>query len=139
LAKALHGDRSDLQSGRVVVVDNGRAPVGILVDEITALSESSQARPFDLDGLLEKEFGVFTQRASSGLETTHQKPEVSVDTAPAATAFIVCVLAGQDYALALDHVREVTAFPKDLAELPKADVAMIGVTQLRGLLVPVVA
>jgi purine-binding chemotaxis protein CheW len=139
LAEALHGGKSDLQSGRVVVVDKGRTPVGILVDEITALSESSQGRRFDLDSLLEKEFGVFTQRASSRFETTHRKPEASLDTARASTAFICFSLAGQDYALSLDHVREVTAFPKDIAELPKTDAAMIGVTELRGHLVPMVA
>src|SRR5690606_36829620 len=53
---------------------------------------------------------------------------------------LVCFDAGgQDYALPLASVHEVIAYPESVAALPQPDAVMLGVTTLRGQMLPLVS
>jgi purine-binding chemotaxis protein CheW len=53
---------------------------------------------------------------------------------------LVCFAVGQqDYALPLDRVSEVVALPAEVATIPRSDNAMLGVTTIRGRLLPLVS
>lgn len=139
LADGLNGEGLDLHTRRIVVIDRSRVAVGLLVDEVVDLSDAPRGKAFDLEGMLAREFGAYMRRTSARHESFHQQPKVALETANSAAAFICFTLAKQNYALPLAHVLEVTQFPREMAELPKTDAAMIGVTELRGRLVPLVA
>jgi purine-binding chemotaxis protein CheW len=125
-------------AARVVVLDRG-APVGVWVDSVVSLSHDSAARPVDMDALLHREFAMQAPRpraerreplpAQAGA-AAHETPDL---------ALIGFALSGQEYALRLDEVAEVIALPAEVATLPRTDEAMLGVTALRGALLPLVS
>jgi purine-binding chemotaxis protein CheW len=142
-AESLATDRS-----RIVVLQ-GAPPLGLAVDEVTGLArgaagaggllvdDAGGARMLALDSLLSAEFGALSQarggrRAAAPVATASTSALLEV-------ALLGFVLAGQPYALPLEQVREVIAVPAQLAALPRTDAAMLGVTPLRGALLPVVA
>ena len=139
LAKLLgHDDDSPQAAARIVVLDRG-APVGVLVDEISTLTVGSQERHLDLDGLLARDFRGLRRKSQLPHVDAPQNKAVSPKKEREEVAFICFVLADQDYAVPLDQVVEVTMFPSETAEVPRTDNAMIGVTTLRGGVVPLVS
>lgn len=139
-------------SARVVVIDRG-SPVGLMIDRVTSLGEAGAASPdraadgsagvparmIDLDALLAKDFGSFTRRAQ------HRQVQAVTDGQDQTAAeqnqvALVCfVVAGQDFALPLASVREVVALPDGVAVVPQTDSVMLGVTSLRGQLLPLIS
>jgi len=137
---------------RVVVIDRG-TPVGLMIDNVTSLGEAGAtspvpaadesmgmpARMIDLDALLAKDFGSFTRRAQ------HRQVQAVTDRQEQTAAeqnqvALVCfAVAGQDFALPLTSVREVVALPDGVAVVPQTDSVMLGVTSLRGQLLPLVS
>ena len=140
-------------SPRVVVVDRG-APVGLLIDRVTALGAvegdsaagdgepgsegSAPARPIDLDALLARDFGAFVRRS-------HQPQALRSPAAPEQeeagdeVALVSFGVGGQDFAFPLSQVREVVALPDGVAVVPRTDAVMLGVITLRGRLLPLVS
>ena len=68
-------------------------------------------------------------RAETAATTVAAVPEV---------ALLAFKLAGQDYALPLDHVREAMIVPPEVMAMPRTDAAMAGVVASRGALLPLV-
>lgn len=129
-------------SARVVVVDKG-ARVGLLVDEVSALTKMSDQRRLDLDALLARDFHTFTRRPASGRAGGLTEGPGAAAAFPEAVreelAYVAFELAGQDYALPLDKVAEVAPLPRSVSEVPRTDQAMMGVVSFRGGLVPLVS
>jgi purine-binding chemotaxis protein CheW len=135
-------------SARVVVL-HGSPPLGLAVDEVLGLkraqgaghgglvsTEDGEARLLAIHTLLEVQFAGFSRPH----RTVAVEPGRSAANAPEReVALLGFSLAGQPYALPLEQVREVAALPRDLASLPRTDAAMVGVTNHRGALLPVVS
>jgi purine-binding chemotaxis protein CheW len=152
LHRLLGGEASLSSNARVVVIDCG-TPVGLMIDKVTSLGEagvaspdsaaddsaSTPARMIDLDALLAKDFGSFTRRVQ------HRQVQAATDgqdqtVAEQSQIALVCfAVAGQDFALPLTSVREVVALPGGVAVVPQTDSVMLGVTSLRGQLLPLVS
>src|SRR5919107_1985872 len=112
-------------SPRVIVIDRG-SPVGLVIDEVTALGavdgvgetdrpdDGAPARLINLDGLLARDFGSLVRRARQGQSSSlagHEQETTAVDE----EALVSFDVAGQDFALPLESVREVVAVPTGIA------------------------
>jgi purine-binding chemotaxis protein CheW len=139
LANLLGGENvPSTGSARVVVVDRGM-PLGLLVDEISALNDAGNERRIDLETLLARDFSKLVRKTSAQRVSTIAPSTASSSPERNRDAFICFHVGGQDYALPLDQVVEVSPFPTDLAHVPHTDEAMVGVTALRSGLVPLVS
>ena len=139
--------------GRVILLD--RSPkLGLAVDEVTSfatidgvatekdrratrlfLDEDGSRRLIDLDTLLAQEFGVRRQRdpleaATASVAVEPRRGHVRE------IGLLSFELAGQDYALPLEHVHEVMAVPPDIVAMPRLDEALLGVAAYRGGFLP---
>ena len=127
-------------STRVVVV-NGKRPLGVLVDKVMALTRTTDGKRIDLDALVEENFRDQSRPARRAAASI--APEAIAAEAEAAAAqnlvFLAFDVAGQEYALPLHEVVSIAAVPTVVASLPRTDAAMIGVAELAGSLVPLVA
>ncbi len=122
-------------SVRIVVLAQVPA-VGLLVEAVASLTAATDLVPLDLVPLL------------AGLQTAGRPPQARVAASPAAAspaaaapvaallALVAFSVAGQDYALPLDKVVEVTRLPAAIAAAPRADAAMLGAMAFRGGLLP---
>ena len=143
-------------SQRVIVVNRGTL-MGLAVDEVTALTTSVKAnvvvdgskagkrakqdhtRLLDLDSVLAQTFDAVSRRARSA-PLSGEAPRSQPVTAARHELSLVCFAVGQqDYALPLDRVSEVVALPAEVATIPRSDNAMLGVTTIRGRLLPLVS
>ena len=87
--------------------------------------------------------GQFVHLGVSATRTA-SRPSVAMarlDTAPArALVSLLSFFVGQqEYALPLDRVREIIPLPDHISELPRPETAVLGVTTLRGRLLPIVS
>lgn len=126
-------------SSRIVVTGNGKA-VGLLVDEVSALTKPQGERGLDLSALLARDFSALRQKtAIASAKRDHFAAAAVEGVGQDALALIGFELAGQHYALPLDKVVEVRALPDSISSVPGTDQAMIGITDLRGTLLPLVS
>ncbi|MDO9412624.1 MAG: chemotaxis protein CheW [Pseudolabrys sp.] len=130
-------------STRVIVV-NGVAPVGFVVDRIDGLlvvppEEETPAKILDPAQLLR---GQFDQLGVSG-KSDAARSSVAPGAATAETQALVAMLSfdigTQEYALPLDSVREIVALPDHLPDLPHSESSVLGVITLRDRLLPLVS
>ncbi len=153
LDRLLGRDGGSAPNARVVVLDRS-TPVGLMVDRVASLTGAGSAsleaaaddgtgtvhaRMIDLGALLAKDFGNLTRRVQSRPASTVQKLQDQAVAVHDERAFLCFAVAGQDFALPLDSVREVVALPEDVAVVPQADSVMLGVMTLRGQLLPLVS
>jgi purine-binding chemotaxis protein CheW len=150
----LLGQRADTAAGSRIILLDRTPQLGLAVDEVTSFAtmaggttgenraatrlfvdEDGSRRLIDLDALLAREFGVRRQRAS--VDTTALDPAVEPKRGTVREIGLLGFeLAGQDYALPLEHVREVLALPPDIVAMPRLDEALVGVTAYRGGFLP---
>lgn len=133
-----------------LVVLAGSPPLSLAVDEVTGLAEGAlepgalllsgegEARVLALDALLTSEFAGLT-RVRTARPSAAPAPERDGPAAGSDVALLGFQLGGQPYALPLEQAREVLALPAEVAALPRTDAAMLGVTVLRGGLLPLVS
>jgi purine-binding chemotaxis protein CheW len=132
-------------SPRVVIVNHGM-PVGLVVDQVTALTTSGsdqdggdRASLLDLDRLLAKHFGALHRRSGtanfSRSETKNEGREARRDEA----TLVSFVVSRQEYALPLERVSEIVALPPEIAVIPRAEDFTLGVTSVRDRLLPLVS
>lgn len=141
LARLLgRSDAAPTAASRVVVMD-GAAPFGLLVDAVTALGGDDEAKPVDPVPLLGREFGALARRpATIGRELPAAEPAAPSAGGTADNLVLIgFVLAGQDYALPIDKVATVARLPAEAALLPRAGVATLGAIAFRGGLLPLVS
>jgi purine-binding chemotaxis protein CheW len=126
-------------ASRVVVVDGG-APVGLLVDSVASLGRGADARSVDLPSLLARDFSALARggprRAAAPSMAT---PDAAGPEAEETLALVAFRVGGQDYALPLDKVAEVARLPAEVVALPRTGKAMLGVVPFRGGLLPLVS
>jgi len=149
LASLLGQDSGASATSRIILLDRS-PPLGLAVDEVTALAtidgvtggkaqlfvdEAGSRRLIDLDALLAREFGTRRQlasreaRAAGAVEATATAAEREI-------GLLGFDLAGQDYALPLEPVREVMALPPEIVAMPGLDEALLGVVAYRGGFLP---
>ncbi len=153
LARLLGKPETHSADARVILLDRS-PPVAFLVDEVTALSaagaewdgatlaagelfldDDGPRRAIDLNALLDKAFaarGGVVRGRSATTQTEARTPVREI-------GLMAFELAGQDYALPLEQVREVMAMPAGVAAMPRTDAAMIGAVALRGAVLPLVS
>jgi len=124
--------------GRVIVLEQAD-PVGILVDEVstvTARSES-EARPIDLLALLREAFG--TERAARPASIGSVGAALREEATAEDIVLLAFWVSGQEYALTLEQIEEVTRLPDDITLLPRADAAVVGSIARAGKLLPLLS
>lgn len=130
-------ERTPTAETRLVVLD-GEAPVGVLVDAVVALGAGGT--PLDtLGGMLAQEFAAPPSHARRLGGDTADAGEAAATGGPAELALLTCGIAGQDYALALDQVAAVVKLPAAVTLVPHSDQAMLGVIPFHGRLLPLVS
>jgi purine-binding chemotaxis protein CheW len=138
LASLLGRDAAAAAPGaRVVVLDRG-APVGLLVESVTALAAANGVPVVDIEALLARDFSALARRPQGQREAA-AGPAAEAAPMQRGLAMLGVKLAGQEYALPLSEVAEVMALPADIGVVPRTDAAMLGVAALRGRLLPLVS
>lgn len=122
----------------VVVAAGGRA--GLLVDGVAAISDNLEHECLHTQALLEracdaKGRGSRPSRVAAS-SLPHQPAERESDDRVALLTFEV---SGQDFALPLRDVAAVIRAPSNIAIVPKSDDAIVGVTEHRARLLPLVS
>jgi purine-binding chemotaxis protein CheW len=129
--------QAETRSTRVVVV-NGKSPVGLLVDAVSALTKTSEGKRIDLTELLGQTFGTVARMERKVIELDGNSEEHDEKVADE-QVFLAFDVAGQEYALPIAEVVSIAATPDVVASLPHTDAAMRGVAELEGALVPLVS
>jgi purine-binding chemotaxis protein CheW len=124
-------------SSRVVVL-KGVPPFGLLVDKVGVLGELAGQRCVDVGKLLACAFASITRRAAT-VQASGQTSDLDGGGDRDEIALMCFELSGQEYALPLDDVQEITALPNSIMTLPDAEDAILGVATLRHGLTPVVS
>jgi purine-binding chemotaxis protein CheW len=106
-------------SGMVMIIDLAR-----LLQRSGGTGAGGSARR--LDGPVEAGFAV--QERDAGDATVSDEIQL-----------VSFELAGQEYALPIEHVQEIVQVPESVSELPKAEAHVIGVINLRDRLLPLVS
>jgi purine-binding chemotaxis protein CheW len=140
----LVGHAQAASDGMRVIVTRGDSPVGLIVDQVSALVPASRigsagepARYLAVDALLAEAFGGI-ERKGRGIGIAAAPPAATEQAANRLSLFSF-ETRGQEFALALDSVHEVIALPPDIAVVPGGDAAMIGVISLRDRLLPLLS
>ncbi|HTZ71603.1 MAG TPA: chemotaxis protein CheW [Acetobacteraceae bacterium] len=142
LSLAMMLDLGAAAAGASIIVLDRAAPVGLLVDEVTALGSPGGARRADVHAVLARDFPAAARRGHVSRHATGAGPRGH---APASVTrqdedvLLGFLLAGQEYALRLDEVAKVIALPAETVLLPRAEAAMPGVVSLNGRLLPLVS
>jgi purine-binding chemotaxis protein CheW len=125
---------------RVVVVSRGTV-FGLLIDAVSGLGDASDGRLIDLDVLLARDFSTALRRSGGQARSVAPACDAQPDAGRGADSvtLIGFHVAGQDYALPLDRVAEVTILPAAITAAPGADRAMLGMTAIRGQVLPLVS
>lgn len=131
-------DREVTRSGRVIVLERAD-PVGLLVDEVSAVIGDSEsgARLIDLEPLLEKAFSSQgTARRAARTGSVSMGRQVAIEDEVALLAFTV---GRQDYALPIAQIEEVMRLPDDVTILPLSDDVALGTVARQGKLLPLLS
>lgn len=152
--EALLGGSGDGLASRVIVLDRPD-PVGLAVDRVHAMravdgrqveadsgvelvqSEDGVTRLVDFDELLARAFNGRSRRMVAAAKPAAEPGPLASERDE--VAFLQFEVAGQDYALPLEQVREVTAAPGVATTLPGMDEVMVGVVPFRGELLALIS
>jgi len=128
------GSKIAQEDAKIIIYEHG-GWVGLLVDDVIRLSGDKTATSLqDLNELLDAAFKV-TRRAPverSGYINENSTEQASAKLRP----LLSFRVAGQLYGLPLRYVREVTTFGGDLAVIPNASDAVIGLIPMRDSVLP---
>jgi purine-binding chemotaxis protein CheW len=140
---ALLGRSAGEGDGRIIVIE-GEAPVGLIVDHVASLvpaarirSGEEPARYLALDPLLGEAFGSLRRTGRGAAVAT--PPADAPAAAEAEHSFLSFEIAGQEFALPLASVQEVIPLPAEIARVPDSDAAMLGLVSLRDRLLPLLS
>lgn len=127
-------------AGRVIILEQAD-PVGILVDEVSAMigrGAESDAQLIDLPALLIQAFGSARPAArSAGIGSV--SAAVRAGAAANDVALLAFAVSGQEYALPLEQIEEVTRLPASITLLPRADAVVVGTIARQGRLLPLLS
>jgi purine-binding chemotaxis protein CheW len=139
-----HGSEPGGAGARIVVVPHGGGLVGVWVEALATQNGAGGLAPLPINDLLAREFGG---QAFGPARSVHQTagPALLAAVAPAdAAPRQILVLAsfrvsGQDYAMRLADVREIVAYPREIAAPGRADPLVVGLATVRGAVLPLVS
>jgi purine-binding chemotaxis protein CheW len=161
-------DMTTTSKGQRAIVLAGAAPVAVLVDAIEALvnvelarvearqaelaadpgerlkgafragAEQGVAKILDIQSLLAEAFVQRARTQPRGLTHAETTAEV-VDVIEDRQRLVTFDVAGQEYALELDVVREIIAMPDGFAQLPQSEALVLGVAGFREGLLPLLS
>jgi purine-binding chemotaxis protein CheW len=125
---------------RVVVVDAG-TKAGVLVDGVGAVSDATENEVLDLRALLDRDYSAKQRRPAGHASVVDREgsPTEELQLDEDRRAFIRFEVARQHYALALSEIYAIVALPNDVVPVPRADGAIVGVSEIGRDLVPLVA
>ena len=130
------GERTDRT--RIVVLAGG-VQAGLLVDGIASISQLHDHAVLDTSSLIGRAYSATTQRAHprrAASQVSLQQTGPETDDRIALLTFEVC---GQDFALPLSEICAVIKLPSEINVVPRTDSAIMGVTQHRAQLLPLVS
>ncbi|PVM82935.1 chemotaxis protein CheW [Caulobacter endophyticus] len=117
----------------VKTVDGAGAPE----DGRLLLDDADGARWFDLGAALDARFATFRSAARS--ESAERTDSSKVGSLVHEYAYLRFNLAGQPYALPIESVLDVSAVPAEVSSLPRTDELLLGVSERRGTVLPIVS
>jgi purine-binding chemotaxis protein CheW len=132
-------DRKVTDAGRVIVLEQAD-PVGLLVDEVSAVIGSSEsgAQLLDLEPLLAKAFasrGAHRRASRIGAVSSTVQGTVAEDE----IALLAFAVGGQEYALPIAQIEEVMRLPSEITILPLSDAVALGTVARHGKLLPLLS
>lgn len=168
LRRLLERPDASLDEGARVIVIDGGAPVGFAVDRVERLmavpadqverTGAGTVDPALVHGVIKGAEGdhsieildpqrLLREKFSrlGTAEARSARVAIAGTAAPVAQdqrrqeSLVTFALGRQDYAIALDRVREVIALPEHVSEVPRAETAVLGVVTLRDRLLPLVS
>lgn len=127
----LTGDESS-NPKRIIVVESDEL-VGLAVDAIEGVREGkggqNAARPLHIDQLLASNYrSQPVKRVQARVARKHAVGAQGTDM----VSLVVVQASAQEFAFALNAVEEVIQMPREIAQLPESDEAVIGTSTLRG-------
>ena len=128
------------EEGRVVVLDR-QDPLGVLVDAVLKLQggdADAASRRVDLAALLETGFQRPAAAPAAARSHAGPRPEAG-EARPAERLLVSFLVQGQTFALPLAAVVEILRVPAEIARVPRADRAVLGVVDIRDRSLPVVS
>ncbi len=140
LACMLNCEVGPVSAATRVIVAQGRVTVGVMVDEIHALTATSDADMVDLDALLARDFASLADGTRAVTDRRTQSLSIAAPEAGQTDlALMGFTLCGQEYALPIEKIAEVVKFSGVGAAVPLTDSAMMGVMTIRDRLMPLVS
>lgn len=136
--------KSETGGGRVIVLEQAD-PVGVMVDDVSAVMQGSEgvatardAKPIDLAALVA---GTFSAAKGAAPRLRVGTLAATVQTADAVDDISLLAFAagGQEFALPLSQIEEVIALPAAITIIPKADAVVVGTVTRRGRLLPLLS
>jgi purine-binding chemotaxis protein CheW len=93
----------------------------------------------DIDKIIEKEFSSLRQQslASASMSSNRQSTKDSEEEDEDTKQFLSFTVAGETYAVSVDHVQEVVQMPDSIAKVPDAESSIAGIINLRNSIIPV--
>jgi len=97
----------------------------------------------DIDKIIEKEFSSLRQQSlasasmSSNMSSNRQSTKDSEEEDEDTKQFLSFTVAGETYAVSVDHVQEVVQMPDSIAKVPDAESSIVGIINLRNSIIPV--
>ena len=125
------GERSP---GTQVLILDQEPPVGLLVDNVAAITSAGTGTPLDLESLLRPALRAETKKKSGRAAAV--RTVITVEAAPHVGLLVVTV-GEQEFALPLDQVKETLPLSNSIAPMPNSDKAIIGTMHYRDVLLPV--
>lgn len=124
---------------RIIVVEDDEL-VGLAVDAIESVGEAKRgggaARALRLDQLLASNYRTSSIKRTHARVTKKAAKDLEGTTLVPLVAFRV---SSQEFAFSLSDVEEVIRFPREVAQIPESDAAVIGSATLRGELLPLLS
>lgn len=133
------GDSEDRSDQSRLVLVRGQESVAMLVDEVIRLvpggGDGQPLDPLDLNAILE----AFPKAEAPVSPRSRARDIAPTEAADERHPFLAFLVSGQEFALPLDAVISVQTLPRDIAEVPRTDDAMLGMIPWRDRLLPVIS
>lgn len=139
VAALLNLPSGSTQSTARIIIINRKTLVGLMVDEVSTLGNTSDANLLDLDALLARNF-KFQSRRDRKIDARLDAASVPDGDAESELLSILAFLvAEQEFALAVDQIEGVATLPPSIVRVPRTDQAMLGAAEVDGALVPLIS
>ena len=120
--------------GTQVLILDQEPPVGLLVDNVAAITSTGTGTPLDLEALLRPAFRSETKKKTS--RATAVRSAIAVEAAPH-VGLLIFTVGEQEFSLRLDQVKETLPLSDRIAPMPNSDKAIVGTMHYRDVLLPV--